>query len=494
MQYEGRWRPAGRASWVWLGLFAAGAIACGSGPTMGENEPGGDTNIDPGWGPHVVGAIAVQPDESRAWFAHRGTRTDEASGAVHTRAFFSSVDTTTGVYGDIFDVTDFHDLWVLFPQPQRGLLFAENAEGESATLIDAGAMAVLDSQLHPGKSWRDPHTAPSGRFTAVIDEHGSTPGIDVIDTATLTATSLLESPYVTAGVELRWTNSADQLIAVHGATTSAEWGASRILGWKFEGGIPPAQPWLEIDLPDLCVNFSSRIIAVSPDDRWAVFTLIDCPTASDPLIVIDLTEGSYRISSALGPVSFTPDSSTIVSHDFDADGNPALRLISVATLESELVTLPAAGAFEFFVTAEGNQVVCSPLWSTGGLVIYDATTGATTALEGPHVSMHEFVERPGHQELWLSDMGTLYRLGLAELLLDPVELDFPVDHLNILPQQDRLVMTEANAGMIRFFSMSGMAVDLEVPLVSPLASSATPPRFETVIESLEPVSLEPDLR
>lgn len=86
------------------------------------------------------------------------------------------------------------------------------------------------------------------------------------------------------------------------------------------------------------------------------------------------------------------------------------------------------------------------------------------------MSLSEFVSRPDHHQLWLVDDEALHQLDLDAALLQPVPVGFYVDHLNILPAQDRLVLTEVGTADVRFYDMAAGAIDSSVTLPDPAAT------------------------
>ena len=457
-------------SWKgWVAFYALGVIACG-GPTAGENLPGDETDLDPDPGVHTIGALAVQPDEGHVWFVHQGTDVEEG---LH-REYLAAVSPAGG-WQNLVDVSDTTDRWAIFPGSARMLLLAQESDGERLALFDATSLAPIASNEVSGRQWQTPRASSTGQWIAAVDYAGA-PAIDVIDGDTLEPVRLLSGEYGSAVMHVEWAHQKEWLLALHAATSEAEWGASRVLRYDLTGGIPTA-PNIDIALPDLCSGYGSSMIAVSPDDRWAVFTLVDCPTQTDPLVVVDLLDGSHRISSLTGPVTFTPDSSTIVGYGSDGEGNPVLKLIDVATLEFETIPVPTGMTFEYFVTPEGNWVVCAPILAAEetSIVLYDAATGATTQLAGPSISFDEFVYRASAQQMFVVQSTWLYRLDLPAQTFAQFQVGVPARRINILPQADRLVVSEPEGGGVHFIDPVSGNITRTVTVPNPLAPEVPAP-------------------
>lgn len=459
-----RWR---REPWrFWMTLYGVGILACG-GPATGQRTPGGGTPLDPDPGVHTIGALAVQPDESGVWFVHQGTDPNGTSISL-----LASVDTASGSVAEVADLSGTTDRWLLFPGFGRAILLAHSegaAPGEILGVIDTDLPAIASSAYFSGAHFREPRVSPSGAFLAVVSDSSASPQLLAIDTVALTPDPVLSAGTAESIVEAEWAHGHDWLIATQAAVAGP--GSTRITRSKFDANGAPASPDVDLTIPGFCMWPDTRNIAVSPDDHWAAITLFDCATSGDPLIVIDLLDGSYRTSTARGPVTFTPDSSAIVSWDV-TDAGSKLQVLPLGTLIPNDIPVPVDGLFDYFVTPGGAWIVCSPILNDGSLALYDTTTGAVSHVSGPHVSLSEFVVRPGYPELWLADQEQLWKLDLPSASVSFGGVFFPVRHLNVLPSRDELVVSEPEGGSLRFFRMSDRSVRRLVLVPSPI-----PPAF-----------------
>jgi hypothetical protein len=267
-----------------------------------------------------------------------------------------------------------------------------------------------------------------------------------------------------------WNHAGDRLLAV---TVKEESGVSsaRVLRWTITDPNVWPDADLDVALPGYAWDllFSFTWIGISPDDRWAVFPLIDDATGTHQLVVLDQADGSTRTVPGRGPVGFTPDGSSIVSYGYDEGGSAVLHMIDPVTLATELVAVPIEGGLSFFVTWDGNFVVCTSVFDgSGRLVIYDPATSETSQVMGPFVTLNEFVTRPGVHELWLAYNRLLHRLRLDDALLEVVPVPMEVAHLNILPVQDWLVLAPPDGGTVSFFDLATSAITRSVALPSPI--------------------------
>jgi hypothetical protein len=235
--------------------------------------------------------------------------------------------------------------------------------------------------------------------------------------------------------------------------------------------------WLGADrdliVPDVTGDllFSFAWIGVSPDDRWVVFPVYRVgDTPRHELLVLDTESGQLRtVPDARGPVGFTPDSSTLVAMadaGLGPDGqiDQRLLLIDIETLEVDPQDVPIGGEIQFFVSREGNFVVVASSMGGQELVLLDVDQGKQTQMMGPGVGLWELVSRGEEGELWLVDNQTLFRLDLVGGTLETIETGFAPEHIEILPQRDRLVMDDAVSRNLFFFDPARREIALTAPL------------------------------
>ncbi len=456
---------------LWLvGTTCALAVSC-TGMTSGENRPGADTWVDPPTDDlgdpddpsapsisHTIGALAVEPDETHVWFVHRGRNRELV------REHLAALDPVTNEVHSVLDVSGATDRRLIFPRDDRMLLMAQHNGQERLVLFDTDTRQAIKWTTKPTWYWGTRRSA-SGEFLAVADNGSSASPLHVIDANTL---EHIVVPHGGTAIEAMWNNTSDHLLAVSATNPFSDNSTIRLLSWNVTSVQEFPAPSVDITLPgyDWDFLFSFTWIGVSPDGRWAVFPLRD-PEGQYVLVVLDQNDGSTRMVPGQGPVGFTPDSSSIVSYGYE-NGNE-LYMIDVVTLQTDQVPVAVNGGLSFFVTWDGNYVVATSVGGDDKLVIYDPETGESTQVEGPHVGLREFVARPGAHQLWLADLGQLYKLHLEQATLTHIPLGSSVRSLNILPTQDRLVHTAGTEGVIRLFDMATEQSDGVIALTPPYA-------------------------
>lgn len=472
------------------------SVAC-TGLTFGENKPGGDTQLDPSGGEmeynadlgtlyqHAVGDPAVERDEDRVWVVHTETLITGVNGAVGTsgkttsRSHLATVQ-PDGTATNILETTNTRDVRIVFPRDDRALVMAEKDGNERLALVDTNQGTKLRSKSTKYRYWGT-RTSPSGKFLVVCDNNAK-PIVDPVTKAekTVCPLHLIDTDTLdkaenaiggAGGIEAMWNHKGDQLLAltVDEATTNHpvarihRWDVASLDGWK--------APALTVDIPGYRWDFlfSFTWIATSPDDRWAVFPLVNATTKAYELVVLDQQDGSTRIVPGKGPVGFTPDSSTIVSYG-DSDDGALLYLIDVATLAVRTELTPIKGFLSYFVTWSGNYIVVASSLGSEGLHIYDPQTGEATKVNGAAIDLNDFVTRPGRDQLWLESNAGLYRLALDKAVLQKMPLGFDVGGINILPVKDLLALTKDKAAEVVFYDMETEAVTVTAPLPSSLSS------------------------
>jgi hypothetical protein len=203
------------------------------------------------------------------------------------------------------------------------------------------------------------------------------------------------------------------------------------------------------------------------------------------LLVVNTATGEVRVvPDAKGPVGFTPDSSTIVSYDDKGSQNgpdgrtpddeidQRLLLIDVNTLEVDPQDVDISGGITYFISRDGNQVVVASNLGDEKLSFYDLDNDATTTMDGPAIGLDEFVSRRGKNELWLVDDPSLFKIDMNAGTLSQIEPGYDVQHINILPKHDWLVVSDVPAPgsqvpRVHFFDPVGLkdvkAVELPAP-------------------------------
>jgi hypothetical protein len=272
-----------------------------------------------------------------------------------------------------------------------------------------------------------------------------------------------------------WLNKSDELFAIvfydKDENDPESKPHARILSWSMEDVIagqfkPDATGFwpdrkIDIEVDDVAGDglFSFTWVGISPDDKWAVFPVREMDEATPEeyeLLVVDTATGDLRIvKDAKGPVGFTPDSATIVSYDDkgsqngkdgttgDGDVDQRLLLIDVNTLEVDPQDVDISGGISYFISHDGNFVVVASNWGEQKIVLYDIDNDAKSQMQGPATGLYEFVSRKGKNELWLLDENALLKLDMNKGELSEVQTGYSVEHLNILPKHDWLVMSES---------------------------------------------------
>jgi hypothetical protein len=446
-----------------------------TGMSLGENSPGQDTWLDPPPPPvgeegHNVGALAVESDEEHVFAVHTEWRGDRE------RSHLAAIDPQGGAV-DVLDVTDTSDRRIMFPSDDRALLMAQAGGREHLVLLDTETLTEIRRTTKPTWYWGT-RRSPTGKFLAVADNNAEAAPIHVLDLATLEHVVV---PHGGDSLEAMWNRTGDQLLAI--SVKVPENGAppvARLLRWTVTSVRDWPEPDLDVALPgyEWDFAFSFTWIGVSPDDRWAVFPVLRHETGEHVLIVLDQADGTTREIGGRGPVGFTPDGSSIVSYGYDDNGSGVLHMIDPVTLETELVPVPIEGGLSFFVTWDGNFVVCTSVFSSGRLVIYEPDTGESVQVDGPWVALTDFVTRPGAHQLWVASQHLLHRLRLDDAVLEVVTVPFDVLHVNILPVADELVLSQAQGPAVWFMNlettMMVKTVELPSPIDQPVSETVSP--------------------
>jgi len=437
------------------------ATAC-TGLTLGENKPGGSTNLE-------YGSIAVDPRSEVSYVLET-----KKKGQVTTKTLYS-IHPDAGNPIPVATMTGYSDIRIVFPK-NHVLVMAEKNGVDSLMLLDPDTMSLVETLETPGR-YNGIRVSPSGRFLAAADNNHPNAPIHIIDTQTW---DILEIPHDGQWLEAMWLNGTDELVAIvfyEGAGANPH---ARLLSWSMEtvadagfavaeGGLW-ADPILDSQADGVVMDmlFSFTWVGISPDDSTAVFPVRVIQEDGEVrymLIVMDVLSGQIRfVDDARGPVGFTPDSTTIVSYRYvGKDQAPQLVLIDPDTLEEEPMELPMVSGPQYFVSHEGNFIVVASQFGNENLVLYDVDNSTMETVAGPAVGLNEFVSRPGQGELWLVDQG-LFRLDLFTNQLDAQPLTFTPKRINILPMRDQIVLDDRSSNEIRFVDLTTLEVIRQVTL------------------------------
>lgn len=485
-----------------------------TGLTLGENAPGEDTYLDDGRPPIVDDPDGVGDDtpyvgDGQGWCVFNGSiavdpRTDVAYTAVSTAEvecedWWEETPTEKSIFGvsyggrprPVMNVTGKDDVRILFPEDQI-LVMTEEDEHDTLTFLDPETYERI-AELEQPVRYNGTRMSHSRRFVAVADNTSEMPDIHVIDTATQDIGVI---PNGGDWLEAMWANTEDRLLAVifYDMWTDAI-GHARIVSWRPDSGggffrdTDERGLWQDTDL-DIPLDgvdgdffFSFTWVGISPDDRYAVFPMLEDLGTDAPqdhiLVVVDLVEGTHRIvRDARGPVGFTPDGSTIVSYRYTDPDDPdavevgarssELLLVDVDTLEETTVSLGNLNIGpQFFVThADDVIVITSPVGSSS-ILLYDVDAGTTTSVDTPNGGpLYEFVSRDEASELWLVGDG-LWRLDYEDAQYENVPLGFEPSHLNRLAGRDLLVLDDPRMARLAYFDPDLRSVVWAVDLPTP---------------------------
>lgn len=218
-------------------------------------------------------------------------------------------------------------------------------------------------------------------------------------------------------------------------------------------------------------KFDYSWVAVSEDDRWAVFPLWQGQDRR--LTIVDQLDGTHRTIPGSGPVGFLPNGSRVVSWDWVDGGSEdpaALLLTDPVTLVTETVPLPIGITYpEWYTVPNGSWVVVTGELGAMQVVLYDWWTGETTSIAAPTtIALQEFVRRSPDQ-LWIVSNLDLFRLDLGDATLDLMTVPgYDVRHVNVLPSRDALVLTESAGGDVGVFGMGSLLLEASLTLPDPL--------------------------
>lgn len=299
----------------------------------------------------------------------------------------------------------------------------------------------------------------------------------------------------------RWLNNSDTLLlTIFGTDEAEETPYVRVLAydyatlssnaWELSDEGLWTNPRFDLRLdqigPDLVTLFTD--LSISPDDHTLALSSYRSEVVSEvqpdgtttttnitipELQVIDLSAGTHQaFVDALGPVGFTPDSSTIVAYmdglgapqgtgeaadplpEEETEGTQVL-MIDRADLSYETLALEGVDSVQFYVTREGSFVVVDTYTydyneadgtstSAEQLMVYDLDNGGYTTLSADpdlDVDLTEFISRTGHQEIWAVDGGQLFRIGYGQGTFEQVDtLEHSPNLIHYLPNRDRVFL------------------------------------------------------
>lgn len=449
--------------------------AC-TGFSLGENNPGGDTYLE-------YGSIAVDDRTEKSFLLNNFT---DENGLEET-SLLRAVDPDSGLVSEVADLSGRDDARILFPA-SGVLVMSERDQKDELLLLDKDTFA--EKQREPiDVRYHGTRMSPSRDWIAVADNTSTTAPIHILDAEILTRRII---PHNGDWLEAMWKNQSDELFAIvfydmNDDSPDAK-PRARILSWSMEdvkaGQFMPDDTgfWpdrkLDIEVPNVTGDFffSFTWVGISPDDKWAVFPVRETDPATPEeyaLIVVETATGEVRIvPDAKGPVGFTPDSSTIVSYDDKGSQNgpdgmtdndevdQRLLLIDVASLQVDPQDVDISGGLSYFISRDGNFVIVASNFGEEKLVLYDIDNDKSTQMAGPAIGLEEFVSRKGKNELWLVDQSSLFKLDMNAGDFSQIEPGYGVQHINILPDHDWLVLSEvprsgSEAARLHFFDPTG---------------------------------------
>jgi hypothetical protein len=356
------------------------------------------------------------------------------------------------------------------------LVIRAEDSGSSLRLYDPRTLALRLSLRAP-MAYRRVQVSPSRRFVLADDSVFSRAGFALIEHDSLRSVQVHSRGY---WMEASWHHTTDRLVAAV-AQSSENNATMRFVVYDVaqvrREGYPVQDPvWrspiLDVSVPGIVPHFlGTRVITVSPDDRFAVIPVSEYgwelgSGRTAQLLMLDLQNGSVaRIDDAFGPVGITPDGSTIVAHRGrdDMPNQSELVLIDRATLTRTVVPLPFNGDPIYHTTRRGNRVLISSLYSPVGFYLYDLAMQRLTFLPGVWASLRDFVVREQADEVYALDRGLL-RLSLSAARSERVNLRWTPAHLNYLPQHDLLVLDAPATNSLRFWSPTLRETVLDVSL------------------------------
>jgi len=446
-------------------------LACVGGATLGTNEAGGD-----GWLDHEAPgteAEELEGDGRCDWTGNPyvGVTEERAYALLSQSVAGDCAELPDDVVPDrktvwgmragetvpelLLDVTGHDDVRLLDTASGLLLMGQLSDEQEALYVLDHHSLEVTAQREVDARYWGT-RTAPSRRYVVVADNAHPQLPLTVIDPDTLTTASVQD---IEGWGEAMWAQQRDRLAAI---TWDDEFEEARLQVWDFTstglvakgepgpGGrtasMPAPMTDVSVDaLPLFGMGFTW--IGWHPDDALVAFPVVDMD-GDHELLLLDVDSGEVRhVPDAAGPVSFTPDGSTLVAWDPQRDTE--LVLVDPVTLETERFPLTLEGTPSWFVSHDGNQVVVADAFGEDQLQIIDLDTGASTTLDA-RLPLSTMTVREGHDEVWLTHEG-LWRIDLVDAVAEEVPLDWTPEHVVWMPDSDLLYLDDAQRPRMVFW-------------------------------------------
>lgn len=471
---DGWHRALYRASLLGSALVVV-AVACGGsggGETDGFNEPGGDTDLEPdSWVEHGLGSVGLELDESHAWVINVGQRGYDLDGDGWDDEYLQraslvalTLDGESLHATDVLDASAGADRRISFPAPERAVYFEQvGYHTEHMVLIDTHHLQPLLERTVSG-FFTGARSSPSRNYIVANDQLDGAWRLAMVHSSSLETALVPQDGFMPQGV---WNRTSDRLWTVAMGLSPA-W--ARVRRQRVDA-VDEYETEIDVYLDGFGCDpkFDYSWVAVSPDDRWAVFPLWQGSDRN--LTVIDQLDGTHRVIPGSGPVGFTPDGSAIVSYgNLPGKAVSWLYLTDPVTLESRAVLLSDLAVPQYYTVPNGNWVVIAAAGGSDKIIIYDWQTGETTSLTTPlPVGLEEFVARPSSDELWMVSQEQLFKLDLGDKALEAIATPgFAIRHVNVLPSRDALIFTEPTGGRVKVFDMATREFIAGVELADPL--------------------------
>ncbi len=476
---------------------------------------------------HINGNLQVSPDTE--WtFLYQDRYIRDASGDERRdkRILYAVPDPealSSGAWVMRIQRLDPTDLNMRLIFPEGHLLTMGQPEGENyeeMTLYDIHSLQHVWSARTVG-NFTETRLSPSRRYLSVASLKDGKRSIQILD---IERQRLLKLPHETTGqIEASWLPDRDDLLV-----TMEEGPDLRVLSWSINDKFDfskldnDGKFWdralFNIKILEHQLNpwLSHSAIGRSPDGRYVAFPvrgfvldrtlLVEEGSKqqeyrpSHKIALLDTRTGTVRlIEDAMGPIAFTPDSSTLVAYHTDEARTDAptrdfrdmddpedittqpLLLFDVETLEEQRQDFEFYGLLSFFVTTSGNRVVVtSTNEAYDGFHLYDVDSGRV-AYSGEGIALEEFVDRGAASELWMLDRG-LWRVDYRNATQEKIDLGWEPKHIGILPEHDYIVLDQSREQEIHFVDPDTAEVHATVPL------PRDPPRNLSVPDQEDPLN------
>lgn len=243
-------------------------------------------------------------------------------------------------------------------------------------------------------------------------------------------------------------------------------GPEAIRSWPVSAGVFAPEP--DLTYPSACDGSFAAwgvapLVAASNDGRWVALT------CGRTFTLFDAVSDEFRTTDFHGPVVFAGD--TIVGHDRtdpddDGEESACLRFVDPLTSESRLQCF-GDDNFSYYVSESGSYI----LVSTGeAIFVAEVASGnAYPTSETFGILGGEFIERPGAGQVWAAVGGTLVVVDFAAAIVGTggglaiLPLPFPVDHLSLVPGQDRLAILSSDSTIALVSMVTGSAELIALP-------------------------------